>query len=89
MGNSFYWELRRDASKNSRLFELARLLVRLDHVVRFIVNANNSAASDFQAIVENPEKFKAFVSAAERKNRARACSTRAPIPMKMKLFPPK
>jgi hypothetical protein len=41
MGNSFYWELRRDASKNSRLFEIARVLMRLDHVSRFIVNANH------------------------------------------------
>jgi hypothetical protein len=32
MENSFYWELRRDASKNSRLFEIARVLVRVDHV---------------------------------------------------------
>jgi hypothetical protein len=27
----------------SRLFELARVLVRFDHVARFIVNANHSA----------------------------------------------
>jgi hypothetical protein len=27
---------------NSPLFEVARLLVRLDHVARFIVNANHS-----------------------------------------------
>jgi hypothetical protein len=31
-----------DASKNSRLFKLARVLVRFDHVARFIVNANHS-----------------------------------------------
>jgi hypothetical protein len=37
MGNSFYWELRRDASKNSSLFEIARVLVRVDHVASFIV----------------------------------------------------
>jgi hypothetical protein len=41
MGNSFYWELRRDASKNSRLFEVALVLVRFDHVARLIVNANH------------------------------------------------
>jgi len=29
-----------DTSKNSRLFELARVLVRLDQVASFIVNAN-------------------------------------------------
>jgi hypothetical protein len=34
--------MRRDASKNSPLFELARVLVRLDHVASFIVNANHS-----------------------------------------------
>jgi len=28
--------------KTSPLFEIARLLVRLDHVARFIVNANHS-----------------------------------------------
>src|SRR4029453_5468810 len=41
MGNSFYWELRRDASKNSPLFEIARLLVRFYRVARIIVNANH------------------------------------------------
>jgi hypothetical protein len=30
--------------KNLRLFELARVLVRLDHVASFIVNANHSVA---------------------------------------------
>jgi hypothetical protein len=29
-----------DASKNSRLFEIARVLVRFNHVARCIVNAN-------------------------------------------------
>jgi hypothetical protein len=32
----------RDASKNSALFELARVLVRFDHVASFIENANHS-----------------------------------------------
>jgi hypothetical protein len=31
-----------DASKFSLLFELARVLVRVDHVARVIVNANHS-----------------------------------------------
>ena len=35
-------ELRPEASKNSRLFELALVLVRFDHVASFIVNANHS-----------------------------------------------
>jgi hypothetical protein len=35
------WELRRDASKNSRFFEIARVLVRLDHVASFIVNPDH------------------------------------------------
>jgi hypothetical protein len=44
-----------------------------DNVASFIVNANHSAASDFQAIGTDVEKFKAFVNAAAaRKNRARA-----------------
>ncbi len=30
-------------TKNLRLFELGRVLVRLDHVASFIVNANHSA----------------------------------------------
>jgi hypothetical protein len=42
MGNSFYREVRRDASKNSSLLELARVLVRLDHFARVIVNANHN-----------------------------------------------
>src|SRR5713101_10092120 len=33
--------MRRDASKFSPLFEIARVLARLDHVVRFIVNAKH------------------------------------------------
>ena len=36
------WELRRDASKNSRFFEIAHLLVRFDHIACCIVNANHS-----------------------------------------------
>jgi hypothetical protein len=39
--NSFYWELRCDASKNSRLFEIALVFVRLDHVASFIINADH------------------------------------------------
>jgi hypothetical protein len=31
-----------DASKTSPLLELARLLVRFDHIARFIVNPNHS-----------------------------------------------
>jgi len=31
------------ACKRSPLFEIAGVLVRLDHVVRFVVNANHSA----------------------------------------------
>jgi len=38
----FSREVRSDASKNSPLFELARVLVRFDHVARFIANANHS-----------------------------------------------
>jgi hypothetical protein len=30
-----------DASKTSRLFEIARVLVRFDHVANVIVNANH------------------------------------------------
>jgi hypothetical protein len=32
-----------DRVKTSPLFELARLFVRLNHVARFVVNANHSA----------------------------------------------
>jgi hypothetical protein len=32
-------------AQNSRLFELARMFVRFDHVARFIINANGSAMS--------------------------------------------
>jgi hypothetical protein len=42
MENSFYWELQRDASKNSQLCELARVFVLVDHVASFIVNANHA-----------------------------------------------
>jgi len=35
-------ETAQSAWQNSRLFELARLLVRLDDVARFIVNADHS-----------------------------------------------
>jgi hypothetical protein len=34
--------MRGNANKNSPLFEIARVLVRLDHVVSFIINANHS-----------------------------------------------
>jgi hypothetical protein len=37
-----YRRLQTDASKNSQLFELATVLVRFDHVARFIINADNS-----------------------------------------------
>jgi hypothetical protein len=37
-------EVRRDATKNSPHFEIARLLVRLDHVASFIVNARITAS---------------------------------------------
>jgi hypothetical protein len=33
------------AWQNSRLFEIARVFVRLDHVARFIVNANHMVKS--------------------------------------------
>jgi hypothetical protein len=33
--------VRRDASKSSPRFELARVLVRVDHVADFIVNADH------------------------------------------------
>jgi len=60
---------RLDKKSKSPLFEIAHVLVRLDHGARFIVNANHGAASDFQAIGEDPAKFKAFVNAAAaRKN---------------------
>jgi hypothetical protein len=42
MGNLFYWEVRRDASENSLLAEIASVLVRLDHIASFIVNTNHS-----------------------------------------------
>jgi hypothetical protein len=41
MKNSLYRQLRPDASKKSRLLEIARVLVRLDHVASGIVNANH------------------------------------------------
>ena len=34
-------EARRDANKNSPLFQIVRVLVRFDHVASFIVNANH------------------------------------------------
>jgi hypothetical protein len=34
--------VRRDASKNSPFFEIASVLMCLDHVARVIVNANHS-----------------------------------------------
>jgi len=78
----------RDVTKEQKLgaikkaawpfFEIALVLVRFDHVARFIVNATSRRArlpalwKDSSAIGEDPEKFKAFVNAAERKNGARA-----------------
>jgi hypothetical protein len=44
MKNSFFsGKRRRKASKNSPLFELARVFVRFNHVARVIVNADHSA----------------------------------------------
>jgi hypothetical protein len=40
-GHEFLREVQHDASKNSPLFEVARLLVRFDYVARFIVNVNH------------------------------------------------
>ena len=46
------------ASKNSRLFELARVLVRFDHVARLIVNANyeRRTADDERNRIDEPER---------------------------------
>ena len=41
MGNPFYREVRRNASENSALFEIAGVLVRLGHVAGRVVNANH------------------------------------------------
>jgi hypothetical protein len=38
--------------------------VPIDHIARFIVNANQRIMERFLAIGEDPEKFKAFLSAA-------------------------
>jgi hypothetical protein len=38
---AFFWIQSKRHASRSRLYELARLLVRLDHVARFIVNANH------------------------------------------------
>jgi hypothetical protein len=72
-----------------RLFEIARVLVRLDHVARFMVNANHSAASDLQAIGEDPEKFRGVSKRGggggaeiKRERERSSTSTRAPSYMK-------
>jgi hypothetical protein len=38
---AFKRELRRNTSKNSPFFEIARVLMRFNHVASFIVNANH------------------------------------------------
>jgi hypothetical protein len=48
--------VRCDASKNSPLFELARVLVSLDHIANVIVNANHGSF-----VVRADEKLTAFV----------------------------
>jgi len=46
--------------RNSRLFELARVLVRLDHVAGRIVNVNHGIATESVSLCVRIKKLMAF-----------------------------